>query len=107
MPRFHQDTFIRALQEHSITRFAAVPPILMSLSENASKENLSSVRLIYTAGANCSDSIQQALYEKLPQKARIENVYGMSEVGWALSWQESRRDDSGSVGSPVPGAAAR
>lgn len=87
-----------------------VPPILTSLSKAAfvTKESVKSLRRIYVGGSCAKAEMQQQLYEKLSPTARIEQVYGMTETGWATATCKiRRRDHTGSVGAPLPGTEFR
>jgi len=106
MPRFEKNCFLNALDAFPITHTAIVPPIMMVLSK-ASKEKLKSLRRIFVAGSCATDGMQQQLYSKLSPEARIVQVYGMTEVGWATCWSKSDRDMSGSVGQPLPAVKLR
>lgn len=110
MPRFEADGFANACEKYQIDRTIAVPPILTSLAKSdvATSERLRSLRKIYVGGSCAGKIIQDQLYAKLHEKAHIEQVYGMTEVGWATTtWRDKKRDDTGSVGSPVPGYRLR
>jgi len=107
MPRFHGPIFIEALQKYEITHTVVVPPILMALSK-CSMNDLQCLRRVYTGGSCATDGMQNQLYVKLSSKARIVQVYGMTEVGWACTtWSEDSQERTGSVGSPVPNTTLR
>jgi acyl-coenzyme A synthetase/AMP-(fatty) acid ligase len=106
MPRFEGQGFVDALERFGITHTVIVPPILMALSK-CKEEKLKSLRRIYVGGSCATDGMQQQLYAKLSPKARIEQVYGMTEVGWATCWHERDQEDTGSVGRPLPGNELR
>jgi len=107
MPRFETQGFVDALQKYNITHTAVVPPILMALAQCGRTEKLRSLRRIYVGGSCATDGMQQQLYAKLSPKARIEQVYGMTEVGWATNWHDKGREESGSVGRALPGTEMR
>lgn len=106
MPRFEERGFVRALGEFEITQTVVVPPILMALSKRSSAE-LGSLRKIFVGGSVATNGMQQQLYSSLHADARIVQVYGMTEVGWATTWTRDEKDESGSVGQALPGTKIR
>ncbi|KAL3424530.1 4-coumarate-CoA ligase-like protein 2 [Phlyctema vagabunda] len=107
MPRYEQETFMQAIKKFQISKTVVVPPILMSLSKSKHTGLLRSLRSIHVGGSCATDGMQQQLYDKLHPDARILQVYGMTEAGWATTWQEKATDCSGSVGKPLPGTRFR
>ena len=96
-----------ALARFGITHTVMVPPIMIALAKCKEEEKLRSLRRIYVGGSCATDGMQQQFYMKLSPKARIEQVYGMTEVGWATCWHEKSQEDTGSVGRPLPGNELR
>lgn len=110
MPRYEPQAFVKAISQFQISRIVVVPPILTSLSKStfATKDSLRSLRRIFVGGSCAKAEMQHQLYEKLSPAARIEHVYGMTEVGWAATtWRDRKRDSTGSVGTPLPGTELR
>ncbi|KAF8854356.1 4-coumarate-CoA ligase-like protein [Acephala macrosclerotiorum] len=101
MPRFQESDFVHSLIQFKITQTVVVPPILMALTKRSSEE-LASLRKIFVGGSVATNGMQQQLYEKLSPQARIVQVYGMTEVGWATTWIKDAKDETGSVGQPLP-----
>ncbi|CZR51401.1 related to AMP-binding enzyme [Phialocephala subalpina] len=106
MPRFSESEFAHTLHQHQITQTVVVPPILMALTKRSSEE-LASLRKIFVGGSVATHGMQQQLYEKLSPEARIVQVYGMTEVGWATTWTKDAKDETGSVGQALPGTRLR
>ncbi|KUJ23636.1 acetyl-CoA synthetase-like protein [Mollisia scopiformis] len=106
MPRFDEGAFVRALGEFNVTQTIVVPPILMALTKRSSSE-LVSLRKIFVGGSVATYGMQQQLYSKLSPEAKIVQVYGMTEVGWATAWTKGAKDETGSVGQALPGARIR
>lgn len=98
---------MKAIKQYKISMTIIVPPILTSLSKSKNAGFLKSLRLIHVGGSCATDGMQQQLYQKLHPNARILQVYGMTETGWATTWQEMKNDKSGSVGRPLPGTRFR
>jgi acyl-coenzyme A synthetase/AMP-(fatty) acid ligase len=107
MPRFEEKGFLDALARFQITQTIVVPPIMMALSKCEDPSLLRSLRRIFVGGSCATDGMQQQLYTKLSSKAKIEQVYGMTEAGWATMWQDRGKDMTGSVGRPLPGGEVR
>jgi acyl-CoA synthetase (AMP-forming)/AMP-acid ligase II len=107
MPRFEAQGFLDALQKFKITHVLLVPPLLMTLAHCSESSQLASLRRIYVGGSSATDGMQQQLYTKLPPTARIEQVYGMTETGWATTWHDQKQESTGSVGRPLPGTELR
>lgn len=107
MPRFEENGFLDALEKFRITQTVVVPPILMALSKCEDTSKLKSLRRIFVGGSCATDGMQQQLYAKLSPNARIAQVYGMTEAGWATMWQNREKDITGSVGRPLPGSQLR
>jgi len=106
MPRFEETEFLDALETYTLTQTVTVPPIMMALSK-ASDSKLQSLRRILVGGSCATDGMQQQLYAKLAPSARIVQVYGMTEVGWATCWGKREKDTTGSVGQALPGTKIR
>lgn len=106
MPRFEEKGFIRALGEFKITQTIVVPPILMALTRHTSAE-LNSLRKVFVGGSTSTGGMQQQLYSQMHPNARIIQVYGMTEVGWATAWTREEKDKTGSVGQAMPDTTLR
>lgn len=107
MPRFEEKGFLHALATFQITQTIVVPPIMMALSKCEDATQLRSLRRIFVGGSCATDGMQQQLYSRLSPKAKIEQVYGMTEAGWATMWQDRGKDITGSVGRALPGGQVR
>lgn len=106
MPRFLDAEFTSSLSQYQITQTVVVPPILMALAKHSSKE-LASLRKIFVGGSVATNGMQQQLYSKMDSEAKIIQVYGMTEVGWATTWTKGPKDHTGSVGQALPGTRLR
>jgi acyl-CoA synthetase (AMP-forming)/AMP-acid ligase II len=106
MPRFEEKGFIRAVGEFKITQTPVVPPILMTLTRRT-REELDSLRKVFVGGSVTTSGMQQQLYSQMHPDAKIIQVYGMTEVGWATTWTREEKDKSGSVGQAIPDTTLR
>lgn len=107
MPRFETGQFLNTIEKFKIPHIIVVPPLLMTLAQSSESSKLTSIKRIYVGGSCATDGMQQQLYAKLSPLARIEQVYGMTEVGWATTWHDSEAEATGSVGRPLPGTELR
>ncbi|PVH71617.1 acetyl-CoA synthetase-like protein [Cadophora sp. DSE1049] len=106
MPRFEEATFVSAIETFAITHTIVVPPIMMTLS-NHNRGELNTLETVFVGGSCASEGMQRKLYGALSEEARIVQVYGMTETGWATTWSRAERDASGSVGQPIDGTRLR
>ena len=107
MPRYEQEGFLSAVETFKISRTVLVPPLLPALGKTADASALYSLRSIFVGGCCATDGMQQQLYEKLHLEAKILQVYGLTETGWVTVWQGKHKDETGSVGMPLPGTKLR
>lgn len=107
MPRFDATTFLRAVQEHRVTRAEVVPPMMVALAKQpVGACNRSNLRVILSGAAPLSAGLAQLVGDRLG--CRIKQGYGMTELGGATHIAlETGRDDPQSVGPPLPGVECR
>ncbi|KAH6710621.1 hypothetical protein BKA61DRAFT_694232 [Leptodontidium sp. MPI-SDFR-AT-0119] len=106
MPRFEEAAFVAAIEKFSITHTIVVPPIMMTLSKYLGGE-LNPLRTVFVGGSCASEGMQRQLYGVMRREARIVQVYGMTETGWATCWAKKESDGSGSVGQAIHGTILR
>ncbi|KAL2069334.1 hypothetical protein VTL71DRAFT_15672 [Oculimacula yallundae] len=106
MPRFEEEVFVSSIEKFGITHTIVVPPIMMTLSKHDKRE-LNSLRTVFVGGSCASDGMQTQLYTALNKQARVVQVYGMTETGWATCWSKQEKDSSGSVGQAIDGTRIR
>jgi acyl-coenzyme A synthetase/AMP-(fatty) acid ligase len=103
MRRYDMGEFIRAIETFGITDTWLPPPPLISIPKSplATKEAFQSLRQIWFGGAAVSYENQLPLRAMLHDDARINPVWGMTEVGWVTTslWPKRRSDNS--VGAPL------
>ena len=109
MRRFDMKQYLEIIERFGITETAMVPAMIYGILKSplATKNVLNSLRYMWCAGSPLRKSTQEDLQALLSPEARISQVWGLTEVGWAtaLFWPEG--DDSGSVGRPIPGLTVR
>ncbi len=109
MRRFDLNHYLSAIQEHAITETPMVPQILRTIVEQPqlARYNLKSLRLIWSAGAPLSESLQEEFYRLVNPAARVTQVWGMTEAGWISTFLWPEKDHTGSVGRLLPGMEAK
>ncbi len=80
MPRFDLEQFLRALQDHRITRVYVAPPIVLALAKHpdVSRHDLSSVRVVFSGAAPLDAELARACSERLA--CRVSQGYGLTET---------------------------
>ncbi len=81
MERFNPGECVQLIEQHRITLFSVVPPILMALVSwpDLHKYDLSSVRYVMSAAAPLAPSVAQAFRQLTG--VRIVQAYGLTELG--------------------------
>ncbi|OCK82385.1 acetyl-CoA synthetase-like protein [Lepidopterella palustris CBS 459.81] len=108
--RYTAPAFLAALSRFQISETYVPPPVLTALPRSplCSHDAVRSLRQIWVGGAAAPMAARRALYEVLAEDARINIVWGLTEVGWATAsmWPgEVLRDDS--VGRALPGFSVK
>ena len=111
MPRFKEYLFLHTISSFGITETAVVPPILVKFllqPIDARRESLRPLRLVWCAGAPLHQELQRRVAgDLLFLDARVVQVYGLTECGWASTFKYPESDDTGSVGRLLPGFEAK
>ena len=109
MRRFDLKQYLILIEQFAITETAMVPAMIYGILKSplATQEGLKSLRYMWCAGSPLRKSTQQELQSRLSSDAKISQVWGLTEVGWATSLFYPEGDHSGSVGSPIPGLTVR
>src|SRR5216683_1775959 len=105
------------LAAHSVSRLVVVPSLLRALVEWASAGNalagLAGIKLWFCSGEELTTVLARSFRRSLP-RARLVNVYGMSEASAASTWHDipGFADDAPAharlpIGKPIPGTYVR
>lgn len=80
LPRFDMESFLEAMEKHSITYANLVPPLVLALVRNPSVDavRLSNLKTIMCGAAPLSMATAQAFAEKM--ECRVTQGYGMTEA---------------------------
>jgi acyl-CoA synthetase (AMP-forming)/AMP-acid ligase II len=104
MQRFELEPCLQAVQDHRVTRFFIVPPIVVMLAKHPAvdKYDLSSVRRAFSGAAPLDADTARAVSERIG--CRLSQGYGLTETSPVShcvpdSWSEVT---PGSVGPAIP-----
>jgi acyl-CoA synthetase (AMP-forming)/AMP-acid ligase II len=107
-PRFELGSFLRAVQDHGVTRAEVVPPMILGLvtADVVDDFDLSSLRLLTSAAAPLGGDLARACARRLG--CRVKQAYGMTEVsGGTHIAPDASPDRADSVGPALPGVECR
>ena len=111
VPVFKADPVMRMIARHPPTHLSGVPTMLTLLLAHPDIDtvDLGSVRLITAGGSSVESGLLEQLQRRMP-KARIMNLYGLSESSGALVMTPNECDRDHlmhSIGKPLAGAELR
>ncbi|SDF69198.1 4-coumarate--CoA ligase family protein [Klenkia brasiliensis] len=124
LPRFDLEQFLRAIQDHRVTRAFVAPPILLALAKHPLVEqfDLSSLRSITSGAAPLDESLALAVEQRLRGLAgagedgvTVAQGYGMTELSPVSHTTPDRGTGpagdpdvpKGTVGYAIPGTECR
>jgi acyl-CoA synthetase (AMP-forming)/AMP-acid ligase II len=108
LPRFELGAFLRAMQDHGVTRAEVVPPIVLGLAtaDVVADYDLSTLRLVTSAAAPLGGDLARACARRLG--CRVKQAYGMTEVsGGTHIAPDVGPDRPDSIGPALPGVECR
>jgi acyl-CoA synthetase (AMP-forming)/AMP-acid ligase II len=107
MPRFDLEQALTLIQEHRVTRFFAVPPIVLALAKHPLVDDydVSSIRQIFCGAAPLGGELAEAAAARLGTE--VVQGYGMTELSPVSHATAPGGYKSGSVGVTVPNAECR
>lgn len=108
VPKFEEVLFLKAIQDHKVTRLTLVPPLLVFLAKHpiVSHYDLSSLKDIKCGAAPVSREIQEQVTKRLGIKS-IRQGYGMTETTLASTMTPTGKNKYGSSGVVVPSTEAK
>lgn len=109
MRRFDLKHYIEAIKRFRITELPMVPTMMISLltSPLTTKRALRSIRYVWLGGSPLRYSTQADFQALLSPKAKISQVWGMTETGWTAFRVWPDGDNTGSVGKTLPGMSMK
>ncbi len=107
MPRFDLAEFLGLIQDHRVTRVAAVPPIVLALAKHpmVADYDLSSLVQVGSGAAPLSADVERMAAERTG--AEVIQGYGLTETSPVTHTALPGRARSGSIGVLVPNTEAR
>jgi acyl-CoA synthetase (AMP-forming)/AMP-acid ligase II len=108
LPRFELRSFLRAVQDHRVTRAEVVPPIVLALSATdlTDEYDLSSLQLLTAGAAPVGVEAARACAARLG--CRVRQGYGMTELGGGSHIAPDVGPEKlDSIGPPLAGVECR
>jgi acyl-CoA synthetase (AMP-forming)/AMP-acid ligase II len=108
LPRFELDAFLRAVQDHSVTRAEVVPPIVLAIatSDRVDEFDLSSLRVVTAGAAPLDGDLARTFAARIG--CRLKQGYGMTELGGSSHTAPDHGPDKPeSIGPALPGVECR
>ncbi len=107
LPRFDLIRALELVQEHRISHFYAVPPMILALAKQPVVDDydLSSLRVVICGAAPLGGELADHAAERIG--CEVIQAYGMTELSPATHVTPSGQYRPGSVGLTVPNAEAR
>lgn len=81
--------------------------MLLELRDTNDKDILASFRRVSTGGVRLPTIMRDSFREMLHHSATMRQVYGMTEIGWAISLLYPEDDVTGTAGKLLPGVKAK
>ena len=109
MRKYTPSAFINALNLYRPTETTMVNPMVYKLLQLCGEDHdaLSSLRRISTGGVRLPLDVQRRFRSLLHPAATLRQVYGMTEIGWAISLLYPDDDVTGAAGKLLPNVEAR
>ncbi len=107
MPRFEMEKALELIQQHSVTQFFAVPPIVLGLAKHPAVDNydLSSLRKIFCGAAPLGGELAEEAANRID--CAIVQGYGMTELSPVSHATAGDDGKAGSSGVTVPNTECR
>jgi acyl-CoA synthetase (AMP-forming)/AMP-acid ligase II len=108
LSRFELDAFLRAVQDHAVTRAEVVPPIVLALatSDRVDEFDLSSLRVVTAGAAPLDGDLARTFAARIG--CRLKQGYGMTELGGSSHTAPDHGPDKPeSIGPALPGVEWR
>jgi acyl-CoA synthetase (AMP-forming)/AMP-acid ligase II len=108
VPRFELGAFLRAIQDHAVTRAEVVPPIILALtnSDLVDDHDLSSLKVLTCSAAPLRADLARACAQRIG--CRVKQAYGLTEAGGGTHVApDDGPDRPDSIGPVFPGVEWR
>ncbi|GAB0097776.1 luciferin 4-monooxygenase [Sergentomyia squamirostris] len=100
LPKFEDESFLRAIQDHKVCHMFLVPPLMVFLAKSplVPKYNLSCIKELFFGAAPLGKDIQDEIIARLPSVGKIQQAYGMTETTLAVMGMRRADTANGSIG---------
>jgi acyl-CoA synthetase (AMP-forming)/AMP-acid ligase II len=108
LPRFELRSFLRAVEEHRVTRAEVVPPMVLGLasSDLVAGHDLSSLRVLTSGAAPLGAELALTCARRMG--CRVKQMYGLTEIGGAShTAPDDGPEHPDSIGRALPGVECR
>ncbi len=107
MPRFDMQEALQLVQDHKVTRFFAVPPMVLGLSQAPIVDDydLSSVKQVFSGAAPLTVELQEACAARI--NCEVVQGFGMTELSPVTHCTPEGRNKSGTSGVAVSNVESR
>ncbi len=109
-PRFEMESFLRAVEQHRVTRLPLVPPLVLRLAQDPALDahDLASVRTVISGAAPLAPEVAARLSARL-NGCLVKQGYGLTELspGGHMHAEDGTRPKPGSVGVLHPNTECR
>ena len=105
IPMFSPDHIVAQIKKYGFTTASGVPTMhaLVLMNEAYQALDLSQCRMAIVGGSNADDTLLKKMYDSYP-KARVMNLYGLSETSGAVvlsPWDGDFETTLKSIGKPI------
>ncbi|KAI8441494.1 hypothetical protein MSG28_015083 [Choristoneura fumiferana] len=109
LPKYDTGLVLKCITKYKIASINTVPPVLVAFTKHANKEDLSSVRVIYSGAAPVNKDTLEAVKKMFPNVSTVYQGYGMTEstLGLMRDIGLSSSPKLGSVGKVGSGIVAK
>lgn len=106
MRRFELHPFLEMLEKYQITELTVVPPMVVAIVMSPyakSRPFMKSIKYAVCGAAPLDKDLQHRLVKLIGSGAFVNQVWGMTETSCiATEFPTQEKDESGSVGRPIP-----
>ncbi len=107
MPRFDLAEFLRTIQDHRVTRVAAVPPMVLALAKHPMVDDYDLTSLIQVGSGAAPLSAEVEIEAARRTGAEVTQGFGLTETSPVTHMPLVGRSRSGSSGILIPNTEAR
>ncbi|GAB0097773.1 luciferin 4-monooxygenase [Sergentomyia squamirostris] len=100
LPRFEDKLYLQTIEKFKISVCFVAPPLMVFFSKSpiVTKDNVTSLRKLYSGGAPLSREIIESVQKRIPNIEVIYNGYGLTETTTGVTNADSNINKPGSIG---------